>query len=819
MHSKPQGFARLSLLAYQHHIIVLLLILALTLFSGFLAKKLTLDADLSALLPTSFKSVQDLAQVKDFFGGIGYVVVTAQNASPESLRSFADDVAQRISPMDGIKFVDHRRPVSFFQDRALYFLDTEDLNTIQKRLKKRWKWEKNKRNPMYVDLENLPAPSLDFDDLTQKYSDDTGKNNWMSGQQSEEAYYFNEDHSLIAIFIKPNIPSSDLGFTQQLLKDIRKQIDTLDLSAYGNNINVEYTGRYQKQVDLQQQMQTDLGITSIVALLLVIGYLFFHFRRIEAVVLILLPLTVGIALTFAFAALVYGSLNILTAFIGVILLGLGIDHGIHLVSRYQDERKRGVNESLVIFNTFTHTGKAITIAALTTLIIFVGLGFSEFRAFHEFGIIAAAGMVFIVLSYLLCMPPLLKLSNQFTWRSSTPIEEKKPAIRFNFFGQRWQTSILVISTLAILVLSANISNVRFNYDFESLGNADLRSFQLDREVNQLLGYSQTPMVALTDNEEEARYVTKQFRHNQVLLEDQTGIDFLLSSHDLVPTDQTEKQRIIKKIGKTIRKVKDSWLDEEDLKKLVELKRMVKSAPFDFGQLPLETRQLFGSDSAEDGVIMLFPAISLSDGERVLQLAKEIRAVQQSNHEHLPIAGESMILADILNLVFEESPKVLLISTLMIFLFMWLFMKKLSYTALCLLPAILTISLTLGTMALLNIELNYINMLMIPILLGIGVDSGIHMVSRAIEGRTLDEVMNEAGMAIFGSITTSGLGIGALLLTNHNGLNSLAYVAIIGLTINLLVSLLLLPTLLNLKPVQRHLQNAGESVDNAPHSTN
>lgn len=137
--------------------------------------------------------------------------------------------------------------------------------------------------------------------------------------------------------------------------------------------------------------------------------------------------------------------------------------------------------------------------------------------------------------------------------------------------------------------------------------------------------------------------------------------------------------------------------------------------------------------------------------------------------------------------------------------MWFFMKKLNYTILCLLPAVLTISLTLGVMALLNIELNYINMLMIPILLGIGVDSGIHMVSRAIEGNTLDEILNETGLAIFGSIFTSGLGIGALLLTNHNGLNSLAHVAIIGLSINLLVSIILLPALLNLKQVQLTLQ--------------
>jgi len=803
MNYQNKGIGALPLFAYRHHIAVLLMLLIMTGFSAYLAKKLTLDADLSALLPKSFESVQDLESVKSFFGGIGYVVITAQGAKPQALRNFADDVAKKISPLESIKFVDYRKPVQFFQDRALYFLEPEDLTIIQKRIKNRWKWEKNQRNPMYIDLENAPAPPLDFTDLQDKYSDGDNSN-WMSAQKSEEAYYFNADKSLIAIFIKPDIASSDLGFTSSLLKIIREKIDTLDLNVYSDNMQVEYTGRYQKKIDLQDQMQADMGTASLVALLLVIGYLLLHFRRIEALILITLPLIMGIILTFGFAYLIYGSLNILTAFIGVILLGLGIDHGIHLLSRYQDERNKGLDENQVITNTFTETGRAVSIAALTTLVIFIGLSFSEFRAFNEFGTIAAGGMVFIVLSYLLCMPPLLKLTAKYTWKQKTSAHKK---MYFTLFNHKWQNTILALSSVAIIFLSMNIDNVRFNYDFESLGNADLRSFQLDHQVNELLGYSQTPMVALSDNEEQERYVSELFRDNQETLGDKSGIDFLLSSSDLIPIEQATKEKLIKKIAKTLKKVKDSWMEnDEDLKLLNDFRTMVKTKPFAYEDLPLEIRQLFGSqNNVEKGVIMLFPSVSLSDGKRVLDLADEVRSVKQSNGQHLAVAGESMILADILNLVFKESPRVLLISTVFILLLMWLFMRRVSYTILCLVPAALTISLTLGMMAIFSIELNYINMLMIPILLGIGVDSGIHIVSRSIEGHTLNEILNETGLAIFGSIFTSGLGIGALLLTNHAGLNSLAYVAIIGLTINLFVSLLLLPALLNLRQVQHQIK--------------
>ncbi|MDH5259144.1 MAG: MMPL family transporter, partial [Gammaproteobacteria bacterium] len=584
--------------------------------------------------------------------------------------------------------------------------------------------------------------------------------------------------------------------------DVQAVVNKLDATRFSPELKLEITGRYKKKIDLQAEMKQDMGIASLVALSLVLAYLLLHFKRIEAIILIALPLIFGIICTFAFASLIFGQLNILTAFIGVILLGLGIDHGIHLLSRYRDEMHNGIDHSLTIFNTFISTGRSVAVAALTTFVIFLGLSFSEFRAFYEFGIIASAGMILIMASYLVLMPALLAIINRHTWQfSNTPKTTTGNLSAFQALNQlhtKYSLPVIFLSALLVLVAGYKITDLKFNYDFESLGNSNLPSFQLDKEVNELLGYSQTPMVALTNNLNEEYYVTNAFRENQLKLGEKSGVDFLLSTADLIPENQTDKEKVIQKMLKTISKVKDSWLENDDIKKLEELKEILKTKPFVYADLPIEIRQLFGRQSpsnTDQGAIMLFPAISLSDGSKVISLANELRQVRQQSGDRVAIAGESMILADILNLIFREAPKMLFLSLFLIFSILWFFLRKINFAMVALVPALFTIILTLGIMSILGLELNYINMVMIPILLGIGVDSGVHMVNRAIDGNQLEKIISDTGMAIFGSIVTSGLGLGALLLTNHPGLNSLAYIAILGLSINLIISIYVLPSLI------------------------
>ena len=132
---------------------------------------------------------------------------------------------------------------------------------------------------------------------------------------------------------------------------------------------------------------------------LVIVYVVFHFRGPRAIPLIVGPLAIGLTWTFGLASLIFGVLNILTAFVGAILLGLGIDHGIHFLERFEAERVEGADVEQAIRTTFTNTGRAVVLAGLTTAVGFAGLAISEFRAFREFGVVAAAGVISVCLLY------------------------------------------------------------------------------------------------------------------------------------------------------------------------------------------------------------------------------------------------------------------------------------------------------------------------------------------------------------------------------------------------------------------------------------
>ena len=99
------------------------------------------------------------------------------------------------------------------------------------------------------------------------------------------------------------------------------------------------------------------------------------------------------------------------------------------------------------------------------------------------------------------------------------------------------------------------------------------------------------------------------------------------------------------------------------------------------------------------------------------------------------------------------------------------------------------------LSLLGMELNYLNMVMLPILLGIGVDDGMHIVTRVAEGEALETVWRHTGWNIFGAILTDMFGFGSLALAAHPGLASFGRVALVGLAMNLLICVVLLPAFL------------------------
>jgi len=109
-------------LAHRKPVATLALVTALTGVGLLGTSNVVLDTDLTALLLDTFQSVQDLDRLREQFGGVGYCVIIGRNAEAEQLKRFADDIAPKIEALADVRYVMYKRPIDFFEDRALLFL-------------------------------------------------------------------------------------------------------------------------------------------------------------------------------------------------------------------------------------------------------------------------------------------------------------------------------------------------------------------------------------------------------------------------------------------------------------------------------------------------------------------------------------------------------------------------------------------------------------------------------------------------------------------------------------------------------------------------
>lgn len=786
--------------SHRHPILSLVVLALITGLAFNQAKTLRIDADIANLLPERFESIQALDEVERRFGGVGYVVVVASGAEPETLKAFADTMGPKFEALPSVRYVDFKRDNQWFKDRALYFMDLDDLGEIQEQIEDRANFERRKANPLLVDLEDAEAPALDFNELEAKYRAQAEQRGVKQGSEGV-TYYLDDAAQRIVLLVKPTNLVTDLTFTKQVVGEVQGAVDAVDLNQFGG-LKVALTGRYKKKIDHQEQIEGDLGTTSAIALLMMLLYLVVHFRRLSAVFFILVPLMTSMVWTFGLAAFVFGTLNILTGFVGAILVGLGIDHGIHLLGRYQSESAEGADTETAIKATFASTGHAVLLAALTTLVGFLGLSFTDVRAFREFGQMAAWGTAGVVIAYAVMLPAVLRIADKLGWKAS-PHKATAAMSGYARLLPRWGPTLFWLTTVGIFFLGVLAPRVSFDYDFAALHGADLPSYRLDRVVNDMLGRSQTPLVVLLESQAQEATTVAQLNERSKALGEASGVDFIASTRDLVPPHQDQKQEVLQRITQTLEGFDPKTLSATDKTKYDRMLGLTKSLPFAFESLPLEVRRQFSVDGArpEGGMVLIYPSVSLSDGERVVELGKEVRNLDVDGKK-VSAAGGPMVLADVLSLVFAEAPAILGITMTLVFFTLWLVLGHLKTAILCFLPAPITVIGTLGAGHLLGLQINYINMIVIPVLFGIAVDAGVHIVLRGAESHVnLVEAVTDVGRAVVAATITTAFGFGALILAHHPGLASFSQLALVGLAVNIVAALVWLTSLLALRHVR------------------
>ena len=155
-------------------------------------------------------------------------------------------------------------------------MDLADLETIKARISRKIKLEKQKANPLFIDLLDEDY-KLDFSDIEKKYkSDDIFRD-----------YFVSKDGRELILLVKPSGLAGNLDFSRKLLAQAEAAVARTNPAAYHASIKVSYTGRFKKQIDLNDQLQRDLKYTGAGALALVILLLVAYFRQVRPLLLIL----------------------------------------------------------------------------------------------------------------------------------------------------------------------------------------------------------------------------------------------------------------------------------------------------------------------------------------------------------------------------------------------------------------------------------------------------------------------------------------------------------------------------------------------------
>jgi len=762
--------------------------------------QLQVDADLSKLLPQSFESVKTLDNIKKQFGGIGYVAIAASGPGEKSLKQFADDVAPRLEKLEEVVYVDYQRPIDFFRKHALFYANIEDLLSLREYLVKRQYFERAKNDPLFLTTDEvLEEPSSDElarirNKIEREY---TSNNSYRT--IIRDNYYYDADNNVILILVKPSAISINLKLTQEVVSKVKSVVGGMDLLPYGPNLKIEYGGSYTKKVAQQELIERDLVISTAWAIVLVFTYVFIHFRRLSAILLLMGPLLIGLLWTYAFAGYTFSVLTVLTAFIGAILLGLGVDHGIHLLQRYEYQFTVTDEPEEALAAAFGSTGRAIIAAAITTMVAFAGLSYSEFKAFQEFGIIASSGMAFMVTAYALCLPAGLGLLSHFGWKPRVVQTQN----RFSLLGQWIQRRARPITLVALIATTIALSysaSWNFKVDFRELVRSDLRSFQLDFIIDEILGHGQTPIIGLPPTAADQQLVSQALRDQKEKSGAESAIHLVLSSADLVPKDQVKKAPIIAEIHRVGKKIRQSWVSKDQRSHLRALKKMSKGQPFTYEDIPMEMRRRFEDLTGKPtGFVLVFSAVALDHGDKLDKFVKEVRSTKLTSGEAISIAGEPLILHDIIQEVKRETPSVLFLTLFLVLLTITILLGGISYALLAAIPAALTMVFLFGFLATNFIELNYMNVILITAVFGISVDGGIHLLSRLKESWDVVVVLEDTGKAIFGSLLTSLLGFTALSIANYRGLESMGRLCIAGVVFNGVVCLIILPAVLSILP--------------------
>jgi len=866
--------------------------LILTAIAGGLASQLKLTMHFKNLMPQDHPMVEEFNQIVDHYSTASMIIVAAKGEESQ-LKQFADEVAPQIAAMkEYVQRVDYKLERDFFLHHGFMLQKAKDLENnkevfddlsllpwlrhLNDSFEKTYVHDgesistKEKENNAVMFLDGI---AFWLRTLGRYVSDGGALSPAVAATAAErfligDEYMISQDKDMLLLFALPT-------FSVNEVDKVITAVDSIDaiihrVAANYPQVFAGTTGTMALTRDETKAANEDMYLTSIIALVLILALFIVSFRMLVAPLLAGITLLMGITWTAGFVAVTIGSLNVMTSMFSVILIGLGVDFSIHIISIYTENRAAGLTIGESLHHALMKSGNGIITGALTTACAFLTLMISQSAGMSEFGMVAGTGVVFCMLATLLVLPAMLSLRDKILTRLRKE-KHRVESPEFAFMGRlsttisRQPVPVLAGALLLTALLFYSALQITFDYNYLNMEPVGLTSIKLQHEMEK--AFDVTPDFALITaaSVEEARSIAEAAKKLKMI-----GMVTSISEYVPSPQQQQKRRPLIREIhdhlenNRQVAPLSESELDDyiEELYRLqanvIELAQlaylggqdkvdakckeiigdpddpssrsliadlaeklgldrrrsvrdlnqfnshfeprfrqmalsMASTDPISVETLPQNITDRFVNKEGDRYLVTIYPK------EQVWNLEFLERFTNRMQKLDPRVTGIPPIFYILIKIIARDGKIAASLTLIVIFLLLLWDFKKLRFAALAMLPLLVGAVWMIGTMHLLGLQLTMVNLMGLPLILGIGIDDGVHVLHRyRVEGAgRIRVVFSSTGKAILLTSITTMLAFGSFVFATYRGLGSLGIALFIGVGTCFLATIIVLPALLGL----------------------
>jgi uncharacterized protein len=825
----------LARFSYSHHRLVLLLVLLSLVASLLVASRLQIKSDIFELLPQDNEKVNTFREVLRDYGSMDYLLIAIESrreGPADEFEDFADVFARELRTSPLIDYVEYKiweeadnlRPLV---ENGLLYLSKPEIDALSDHLRD----ERIREQVMRIKALMLTPSALPMKALVEKdpfnilplVKDRLLKRGGSMRLYPFDGYYLCEDRSMLLMIARPKKAAQDILFCKELMKmanqaegRARKETEDSKGTSLGQ-MKVSYGGGYLIALNDSQIIQKDILRNFLTSFIGVLILFLLSFRTLRSLLFAGLPLVMGISWTMAFAALTVGELNFATSGFSALLLGLAIDFTIVMYNRYLEERMAGSDAPGSAWLMLAKTGQSVFIGAITTAAAFYAMMVTKFRGLAELGLLTGTGILFCLLATYILLPALCAWDEKRRGGKSTPRMSSFGLERVFSVLSRFPRGVVSICLLVTAFLGFFAVSLGFDEDISSIRPKHNEALILQERIAEKFGLSYYHFVVVAERKtvEEALVANEKIAALLGSWKGKEGITGFDSVEALLPSEGAQTERLA-----YIRSKQAHELNGDRIART--FRSALREAGFNaaFYDEYLKTfrrflspSQLITSDEVKKSSLGRIMSRYLKVDENRVRVATYVYQEQKSWKEGPPpellaklaslgavkCSGVNVLARELKTRVYQDSKLATLLAFLGVALLLYLDFRSLRSCFMALIPLGFGIVWMFGLMDAFGMKLNLMNIFAVIMVLGIGVDYGVHILHRYYEDQRFDVslAVNQVGKAILMAALTTTFGFGTITYSDYPGLISMGVACVLGVGACTIASLVLLPAVLQI----------------------